>query len=467
MTQLTQQPADLQIEKALLGTMLLDANQIEDIKTRLKTKAVFFFEPHQIIVETIWAMFDKGAQIDIVTLTAQLRDSKKLEYVGGAYEIGSLLDHATGMNVDTYCMMLLELYAKRELYKVCGKTITDIYKPDVDVFDLLASTEKQLGQIVENNITVPFAPIGHGLNEDIEQLYERIENVKQNNFALSGVDTGYRTLNLITNGWQKGELIILAARPSVGKTAFALNLALKAIESQSTPSRVGFFSLEMDTSKLRMRVMANVADVGMTNLTTGRLNNAEVQRIETNRNKVATMPLFIDENSNASIIDIKAKIRQMVNKFGVRLVIIDYLQLISPTDRKMIREQQIAEISRELKKVTKELKIPIIALSQLSREIEKRADKEPNLADLRESGAIEQDADVVAFLYRHDDLIKLKFAKNRNGKLDIIDLKANYDTQKFYEANEAPENPYIGFKATETSGTAPVIKNPFTEDSPF
>jgi len=459
-------PSHKDIEQAVLGTILLDPSTFDEIVGKLKTPDVFYFEPHRIMFSAICEMATNGNTISPMALCAKLDTEKKLEQVGGNYSVMSLLDNASPDSESTYTYVLLEAYMRRELIRICGQVGNHAYRNDCNVFELIATTEQQIDKITDQTITSPFYPVGHLAEEDMEELQQRVQRVRNNDGSLSGADTGYRTLNRITNGWQKGDMIVLAARPSVGKTAFSLNLALACMNSVQNPMPVGFFSLEMDTAKLRMRLMAMINNIGLTNISSGQLTDHEMGIIAKSLTDIKRMPLYIDDSSNNTILDIRTKARQMKRKHNVGLIIIDYLQLITPTKTSAVREVQVSEISREIKKLAKELQIPIIALSQLNRSIESRTDKEPNLSDLRESGAIEQDADLVSFLYRFDDKTMLKIAKHRNGKTDICEFSSNLDLQKFYEYGATPpeESAYKGFQATSHSGNPPKLM-PFNFDN--
>lgn len=464
------QAADL--ESAILGALMLFPEVIDEVMGIIPSSSCFYSDANQKIFAAIQAMYRSGSGIDFMTVCDHLRKKSELESVGGSYYVSGLTrDVVSSANIDEHARIVMQKYLKREMIKHCGELLTEAYDEGVDIFDLMADAEQRISRLTEDNIQTPYRTIAHNAAQDMEDIAEHMERIRSTGQTLTGISAVFQTLNRITNGWQSGDLIILAARPSVGKTAFALNLAIGA----GVP--VGFFSLEMNLESLRKRINSMQTGIGLTNITSCRLDDAQFSRIRQNMGKLSNLPLYVDDSFVLTVYDIKAKARRMIKREGVKMIIIDYLQLITPTSERMIREQQVSQISRELKKLAKELQIPVIALSQMSRDIEKRKEgKEPVLSDLRESGAIEQDADIVTFLYWHDENIRLRFAKHRNGKLDYIDFQANLDIQKFSElGNEFPELKVEGFKATEHSGQrlipmAEAVKkfhNDDEEDLPF
>jgi replicative DNA helicase len=438
-------PQAIDLENAIIGAMMLSPKSMDEVFSIIKTDECFYLESNQIIFSAIRQLYENGSRIDFLTVSQYLRKTGQLDEVGGSYAITKLTDGVTNSNpISEYSRIVLEKYMKREIINIAADLLSESYDDTSDVFELMGKSSSMIDKIMSESISSPFKHIGQGVEHDIHELNERIEKANDSNFTLSGVDTGFRTVNNITNGWQKCDLIILAARPSVGKTAFGLNLAMNAAMSKEKPTPVGFFSLEMDMPKLRLRIMSAMTHVGMTNINSGRVDDTEIQRLTGNLHKVKKLPIYIDDSFVLTTMEMKAKARMMIQKHGVGLIIVDYLQLMKASSDRNIREQQISQISRDLKGMAKELNVPIIALSQLSRDIEKRENKEPQLADLRESGAIEQDADLVSFLYRHDDKINWKLAKHRNGKIDTVQFNANLDIQLFTEVGE--DNPSIGYR---------------------
>ncbi|HRD42982.1 MAG TPA: replicative DNA helicase, partial [Ferruginibacter sp.] len=337
---------------------------------------------------------------------------------------------------------------------ISGEIIGDAYEDTIDVFDLLDDAESKLFEITNNHLRKNFDEIETVLVKTIK----RIEDMRNRQEDITGVPTGFASLDRVTYGWQPTDLIVLAARPSVGKTAFALNLARNAALHPTKPTAVGFFSLEMSSSQLVQRILSAESEIWLEKIARGQLEEYEMKQLYNKGiNRLTKAPIFIDDTAALNIFELRAKCRRLKTKHNVGLIIIDYLQLMSGSgERNANREQEISKISRDLKGLAKELQIPIIALSQLSREVEKRKEgnKMPQLSDLRESGAIEQDADMVMFLYRPEyyDITAnefgeqnkgethVKIAKHRNGSLELIKLKALLHIQKFIEYDSDPND---------------------------
>jgi len=442
-------PQATDLEAAILGGMMMDPRCIDDVSSIIPSGSCFYTDSNERIFDAIKAMYQRGSRIDFMTVCEELRSREELDRAGGSYYVTSLTrDVISTANIEAHARIVMEKHIMRELIRITGEIHSSAYDDSNDVFELLQQAEQSFTKLAEENIQTPYLQIAHQVSKDLEEISEHRKRIEEQGQVLTGINTGFPTVNRITNGWQKGDLIILAARPSVGKTAFALNLALNA------GGPVGFFSLEMSLESLRKRVTSIQTKVPLTNITSCRLDDIQFTRMRDNVSKLSSLPLYVDDSSTLTVFDIKAKARRMVKREGVRIIIIDYLQLITAHNERMIREQQVSQISRELKKLSKELHIPIIALSQLNRDVDKRAgNKEPVLADLRESGAIEQDADLVSFLYWFDGMIRWRLAKHRNGKLDHVDFNANLDIQTFSEiGSDFPEKEVQGFKPTEHSG---------------
>lgn len=439
-------PQATDLEGAVLGACMTDPRRMDDITSIIPDSECFYSDANQRIFGALKHMYQNGTRIDFMTVIAELRTRNELEMCGGSFYVTGLTrDIVSSANIEEHARIVMQKYIMREIIRRSGEILSEAYEDSTDVFELLENAQKQFDELSEQNIKTPYQHISFKAIEDINDIQLHRERIEQNGSMLTGVPSGFPTVDKITNGWQKGDLIILAARPSVGKTAFALNLAINA------GAPVGFFSLEMTMASLRKRINSMQTSVGLTNITSCRLDDAEFIKLRDNVGKLNKLPLYVDDSDTLTVFEMKTKARRMKKKHGIELIIIDYLQLTTSTSG-WNREQQIAEISRELKKLAKELEIPIIALSQMSRDVEKRKG-EPMLSDLRESGAIEQDADLVTFLYWHDDKIRWKVAKHRNGKLDRVDFTPNLDIQKFAEVgSEFPELQYEGFKPTEYSG---------------
>jgi replicative DNA helicase len=391
----------------------------------------------------------KSQPIDILTVVEELRFRQELEMIGGAYYVTKLTNAVVSTaNIETHSRIILQKFIQRELIRISGEIIGDAYEDSTDVFDLLDDAESKLFEITNNHLRKNFDSIDTVLVKTIQ----RIEDLRHRQDEITGVPSGFPSLDKITYGWQQTDLIILAARPAVGKTAFALNLARNAALHPTKPVPVAFFSLEMSSAQLVQRILSAESEILMEKIARGRLEEHEMKQLyKKGIDRLATAPIFIDDTPALNIFELRAKCRRLKNKHNVGCIIIDYLQLMSGTgdNRNGNREQEISRISRDLKGLAKELQVPIIALSQLSRAVESRKEGEkiPQLSDLRESGAIEQDADMVMFLYRPEYYgitanemgesnkgeTHVKIAKHRNGALDTIKLRALLHIQKFTE----------------------------------
>jgi len=461
-------PQAKELEEAVLGAIMLEKSAFDSlVDTNLKPEC-FYVEAHQTIYRAMMDMQQRGVPIDILTVVEELKRKDQLDVVGGPYFVTKLTNTVVSTaNIEAHARIILQKFIQRELIRISGEIIGDAYEDSTDVFDLLDDSETKMFNITNNYLKKNFEDIGNVLAKTIN----RIDQLRTQEDDISGVTSGFTSLDRITYGWQPTDLIILAARPSVGKTAFALNLARNAALHPVKPTAVGFFSLEMSASQLVQRILSAESEIHMEKISRGKLEDHEYQQLHAKGIKrLETAPLFIDDTAALNIFEFRAKARRMVNKHQVKLIIIDYLQLMSGSGEKgSNREQEISNISRNLKALAKELNIPIIALSQLSRAVETRKEsKMPQLSDLRESGAIEQDADMVMFIYRPDYYenftnehgedtrgeTHIKIAKHRNGALDIVKLKALLHIQKFEELNDAA--PGASWKQIASSpGTPP------------
>jgi len=415
-------PQAKELEEAVLGAIMLEKSAFDTVSEIIKPEC-FYVEAHQLIFKVMQQLQNDSVPIDILTVVEGLKSKNELDLVGGPYQITKLTNSVvSAANIDAHARIILQKFIQRELIRISGEIIGDAYEDSTDVFDLLDESETKMFNITNNYLKKNF----------------------------SGVPSGFPTLDRITYGWQPTDLIILAARPSVGKTAFALNLARNAALHPTKPIPVGFFSLEMSAPQLVQRILSAESEIKMEKISRGKLEDYEYQQLHAKGlKKLERAPLYIDDTAALNIFEFRAKARRLVNKHKVGIIIIDYLQLMSGSgDRNNNREQEISNISRSLKALAKELNIPIVALSQLSRAVETRKEsKMPQLSDLRESGAIEQDADMVMFIYRPEyyevmsnDMgesthgeTHVRIAKHRNGQLDTIKLRAKLDIQKFEE----------------------------------
>jgi replicative DNA helicase len=439
-------PQAKELEEAVLGAVMLEKSAFDTIVEILKPEC-FYVDAHQRIFKTFQALAQQNTPIDMLTVVEELKKNEELEEVGGPYYITRLTNAVVSTaNIEAHARIILQKFIQRELIRISGEIISDAYEDSTDVFDLLDDSESKMFNITNNYLKKNYEDIGNALAKTIN----RIDELRIKTEDISGVPSGFSSLDRITYGWQPTDLIVLAARPSVGKTALALNLARNAALNPVKKTPVGLFSLEMSSSQLVQRILSAESEIALEKIARGKLEEYEYQQLHTKGiKKLEQAPIFIDDTAALNIFEFRAKARRLVNKHHVGLIIIDYLQLMSGTgDRGANREQEISNISRNLKALAKELNIPIIALSQLSRAVETRKEsKMPQLSDLRESGAIEQDADMVMFIYRPEYYenfaneqgestrgeTHIKIAKHRNGALDTIKLRALLHIQKFEE----------------------------------
>lgn len=449
-------PQAKELEEAVLGAIMLDKNAFEIVADLLKPEH-FYVDAHQRIFKAFQDLHRIAMPIDILTVTEQLSKNEALDMVGGAYYVTRLTNSVvSSANIVHHCRIILDKWTKREVIRVAGEAITEAFEDISDAGELVENLAKQtdgLSSIDANN----FSPIDGVMVENFKRILELKKYSEENETTITGVPSGYHYLDRITHGWQKSDLIILAARPSVGKTAFALNLARNAAMvtvGKKKPSKVAFFSLEMSKDQLVERVMSSESEIWLEKIRVGRVEEHEIKKLyEKGMQPLAKAGIYIDDTPGLNVYQVKARTRAMMRKFGRPgdewLIIIDYLQLMTGVEDRRIgnREQEISNISRNLKIMAKELHVPVIALSQLSRAVEQRkGDRNiPQLSDLRESGALEQDADMVMFLYRpeyHDidfdgdgestkGLTELKIAKHRNGVLETLKFRALLHIQKF------------------------------------
>lgn len=439
-------PQAPELEEAVLGAIMLEKDKLAEVLEIIQSEDCFYVDAHQKIYAGIRRLFDKGMPVDLLTVTEELRKSNELEIIGGAYYLTRLtMSVVSSAHVEAHARIVMEKFIQRELIRISGLVISDAYEDSADVFDLLDKAESNLYEITDKHLRKNFT----SLKDVLVRTVHEIEEAKNKKDDLTGVPSGYVPLDKLTSGWQKTDLIILAARPAVGKTAFTLNLALNAAMNSSKPFPVAFFSLEMGAGQLVKRLLAAVTEVRMDAITKGRMQEHEFVQMTQRMNKLAQAPIFLDDQAALNIFELRAKARRLKQKHDIQLIIIDYLQLMQGSvNNGGNREQEISKISRDLKQLAKELEIPIIALSQLNRSVESRKEsKVPQLSDLRESGAIEQDADMVMFLYRpeyyginNDEMgqpiegeTHIHIAKHRNGSTDTVKVRFLKEFQKFVD----------------------------------
>ncbi len=422
-------PNALEAEKSVLAAILIDADAIVKVADMLVPES-FYDKKHQLIFAAALELYEKKQSIDVVTLTEKLRKQKKLTDAGGAATIAKLSNIlSTAANVEDYAKLVADAYTKRRLIKMAGEISELAFKDQDPADEIMNLAEKQVFALSQNFGTQTFV----SLKDTLVESFERLDELQKNKGTLRGVPTGFDDLDRMLAGMQKSNLIILAARPGMGKTAFALNIAQNAAVVEA--KKVGVFSLEMSKEELVDRLLVSQADIDAWKLKTGQLDQQDFLKLSDAMGVLADAQIFIDDTPGMSIFEMRTKARRLMSEHEIDLLIVDYLQLAHGSVRDN-RVQEVSEISQGLKNIARELRIPVLALSQLSRAIESRGEKTPQLSDLRESGSIEQDADVVMFLYRKDDDIReavsLKVAKHRNGPLGEVELYFKGDRIKFY-----------------------------------
>jgi replicative DNA helicase len=439
-------PQAKELEEAVLGAIMLEKTAFDTVIEILKPEC-FYIDAHQRIYRAFKSLADKSMPIDLLTVVEELKMKEELDMVGGPYYITKLTNAVvSSANIETHARIVLQKFIQRELIRISGEIIGDAYEDSTDVFDLMDDAEGKIFEITNNFLKTDYQEMSSAL----AQAINRIDELRTRTEDISGVPSGFPSLDRVTFGWQNTDLIILAARPAVGKTAFALNLARNAALNPTRPTPVAVFSLEMSAAQLVQRILSAESEIMMEKISRGKLEDYEYQQLHAKGIKrLEQAPIYIDDTAALNIFEFRAKARRLVHKHKVGIIIIDYLQLMSgSTDRNGNREQEISTISRNLKALAKELNIPILALSQLSRAVETRKEsKMPQLSDLRESGAIEQDADMVMFIYRPEYYEQManengestkgethiRIAKHRNGSLETIKLRALLHIQKFEE----------------------------------
>ncbi len=436
------QPQARALEEAVLGALMLDKDAVAVVVDILRPES-FYEERHQKIYRAITQLFEASSPIDLLTTTEQIRKNGELDLIGGAYYLVELTNHvASSANVEYHARIISQKHIQRELIRISTETINLAYEDTTDVFDLLDRSEQNLFSITEKSMSRGVMPMSTLVNLAIKQ----IEELSQKKDGLTGVPTGFIALDRLTSGWQPSDLIIIAARPAMGKTSLTLAIALNAAADFGKP--VAFFSLEMSSVQLVNRLISLETEISGEKLRKGQLESYEWQQLHVGISKLSHVPIFIDDTPALSVFELRAKCRRLKMQHDIQLIIVDYLQLMTAggDGGKGNREQEIANISRSLKGLAKELNVPVIALSQLSRAVEVRGgSKRPQLSDLRESGSIEQDADIVGFIYRpeyygiteDEDGNSLKgvgeiiIAKHRNGAVDSVRLKWDGQYAKF------------------------------------
>jgi replicative DNA helicase len=469
-------PQAMELEEAVLGALMLEKDALTSVVDILQPSS-FYKEAHQRIYNSILQLFGKSEPIDMLTVTTQLRSNGELEFIGGASYLVKLTNKVnSAANIEFHARIITQSAIKRDMIKIAGEILKDAYEDTTDVFNLLDKIEQNFFEISERNIRKNYADASTIMRATIEEL----EKKKNNKDGLTGVASGFTALDRITSGWQNTELTIIAARPAMGKTAFVVSAMRNAAVEWGIP--VAMFSLEMSATQLMLRLISAEAEIDSNKLRKGKLENHEWVQLHQKIKNLSSAPIYIDDTPALSILEMRAKCRRLKAQFDIGLVIIDYLQLMTAESGgggKGNREQEIAAISRAMKNLAKEINVPVIALSQLSRAVETRGgDKRPQLSDLRESGSIEQDADMVMFLYRPEyykitqdeqgnsteGIGEVIIAKNRSGDVDTVKLKfiGKYtkftDLDGFYTPLPGQDN-FGDFNAPKPINTASALDN--------
>jgi len=465
-------PQALDLETAVLGAMMLEQYAVNKVIDILQPE-MFYKQSHIHIYQAIKSLFGKSEPVDIMTVNQELKKEGLLDIAGGSYYIMQLTNRvASGANIEFHARIIQQKYIQRELIRISSKIIKEAFEETTDVLDLLDKAETSLFEVAENNLRRSAVNI----EDVVKEAIQNIEEASKHEGNISGIPSGFHRLDNLTSGWQPSDLVILAARPGMGKTAFVLSLARNvAVDYDKS---VALFSLEMSAVQLVTRLISSETEISGDKLKKGNLTPEEWSQLNTNISALNKAKLFIDDTPALSIFELRAKSRRLKSQHDIQMIIIDYLQLMSAGADKGNREQEISSISRSLKALAKELNVPIITLSQLNRSVETRGGtKRPQLSDLRESGAIEQDADMVCFLYRPEyynietnenndpypaGYTELIVAKHRNGALEDIPIKFLSSFAKFTNLTESFGNDedydnFSGMMPNESFNNSPTV----------
>lgn len=429
-------PQNIEAEMSVLGSILIDEDAIFEVAESLRAEH-FYLNKHTLIYEAMLDLFEKRDPIDMVTLPAKLKQKKSLTEVGGSSYLAELVEYTpTSSNIKTYATLIKKSYTKRELIKASGQ-ITDLaFDEKLDEDELLDRTEQLLYSVSKDTLKKDYEHI----KDVLAQTFEKLDELHKNKGQLRGIPTGFPTLDKKTNGFQESNLIVIAARPSVGKSSLASNIAQFAATQKDYP--VALFSLEMSSEEIADRMLSAQANIDMFKLKTGNMSKDELAKMGEAYGELAEAPIYIEDTPGISVLEMRTKARRLSLERGIKMIIVDYIQLMRGRNLDN-RAQEVAEISQSLKNLARELKVPVVALSQLNRAVENRGGG-PQLSDLRESGAIEQDADMVIFLHRPDDenrsQLQLIIAKHRNGPTGKIDLFFKGEQTRFFEVDKTDHN---------------------------
>ncbi len=437
-------PHSIEAEQSILGAMLVYPSLVRTVVDQDLHAEEFYVEAHQRIFGCMMDLHENGQNVDVTTLITRLNDTSQLALVGGADYVIKLSDSAvSSANGVFYIDIIKQRYHLRRLIETAEKIAEEGFDSSSSLDDVLDHAEKEILEVTRSRRASEF----QSSKEVVSRVIKELVALRESDNHITGVRTGYQDLDRMTNGFQRGDLIILAARPAMGKTALALNLGMYT--ALRNPGAVAFFSLEMPAESLMKRLLSAKSQVEGNKLRGGNISDDELNRLNEAGNELGAAKIFIDDSASIKVSQIFSKCRKLMSEYGLSLIVIDYLQLISGSGRGGgdNRQQEVSEISRNLKILAKEMNCPVIALSQLSRSVEQRTDKQPMLSDLRESGAIEQDADIVMFLYREDyykktseqeersdinEVVDLNLAKHRNGSVGHVSLVFNKSISAFY-----------------------------------
>ena len=437
-------PQSIEAEQAVLGAIMIDADRLISASERLLPQD-FYRASHQRIFEAMLVLSDRGEAIDLVTVTAELSTLGILDEIGGLPYLAELAEGVpTAANINYYVNVVDQKSTLRRLIRTAGEIVTDGYERQNEVDVLLNEAERKILEVSQGKGSASFIPI----SDVLTSAYATIDKLHKQSGETTGIPTGFQDLDKMTAGFQRNDLIIVAARPSVGKTAFALNISQNV--ATRADENVAIFSLEMGAEQLVMRMLCAEGNVDAQRLRTGQLEEEDWGKLSLAMSNLSQAGIYIDDTPGIRVNDIRAKCRRLKQEHGLGMIMIDYLQLIQGNGRSSDnRQQEVSEISRSLKSLARELEVPVIALSQLSRGVESRQDKRPMMSDIRESGAIEQDADIVAFLYRDDyynketedaNTIEIIIAKQRNGPTGTVKLAFRKEFNQFVDLE--PSNSY-------------------------
>ncbi len=437
-------PQNIDAEKSLLGAVLIDEETLADISEHISEKD-FYEKRHSIIYGAMMRLYEKHKPVDLLTLTDELKRKKELDTIGGSVYLSNLTNFVpTAANAEAYAEIIAQKAVRRRLIKASGEISEMSYDEGSSTDELIGKAEAELFSVSDQSLKQDLVSIESILDES----FERIEELHRNKGDIRGIKTGYRDLDNMTAGLQRSDLIVLAARPAMGKTTLVTNLAynVATIAKQS----VLFFSLEMSKEQLVDRMLADASGVDAWNIRTGNLTDDDFSKLSEAMGELSEAPIFIDDTPGMSVLEMRTKARRAMHEHPLGLIVIDYLQLMQGTNRDGgNRVQEVSEISRGLKLIARELNVPVVALSQLSRSVESRSPQIPQLADLRESGSIEQDADIVMFIYREayynpeterENITDLLIAKHRNGPTGKIELYFHPERLRFMSLDRKHDN---------------------------